>query len=185
MSVTAVPNRHGSAVITLPSDTQYLVTRLFDAPAALIFKAFTTPELVKRWWGFETSEWPVCEIDLRVGGRWRFVIRDRVMEVGFHGEYLEIDAPRRLVNTEVYEGVPDTKPEEISPAEWAALGEWAGGGDYPVLDMTLEEADGVTTMKLLATHASREVRDAILESGMETGMQVSYDRLEDLVRQAA
>jgi uncharacterized protein YndB with AHSA1/START domain len=89
------------------------------------------------------------------------------------------------VNTEMYEGVPDTKPEEISPAEWAALAEWAGRGDYPVLDMTLEEVDGVTTMKLLATHTSREVRDAILESGMETGMQVSYDRLEDLVRQAA
>lgn len=185
MSSTAIPNRHGSAVITLPSDTQYLVTRLFDAPAALVFQAFTTPELVKRWWGFEGVEWLACEIDLRVGGRWRFVVRSEGMEVGFHGEYLEIDAPRRLVNTEIYEGVPDAKPGEISPEEWTALEEWAEGGDAPVLDMTLEEADGVTTMKLLATHASREVRDAILESGMETGMQVSYDRLEDLVRHAA
>ena len=65
---SAVSNRHGSAVVTLPSDTEILITRLFDAPAELVFKAYTTPELVKRWWGFETSEWLVCDVDLRVGG---------------------------------------------------------------------------------------------------------------------
>jgi uncharacterized protein YndB with AHSA1/START domain len=158
-----VRNRHGSAVVTLPSDTEMLITRSFDAPAELVFKAWTTPELVKRWWGFETSEWLVCEIDLREGGQWRYVIRDRDMEVGFHGEYREIRRPHRLVSTEVYEGYPE-------------------GGSLNT--MTLEEVDGVTTMTTLVQHEKPEHRDAQLASGMEEGMQVSYDRLEDLVRQA-
>jgi uncharacterized protein YndB with AHSA1/START domain len=160
-----VRNRHGSAVITLPSDTEYLITRVFDAPADMIFRAHTTPELVKRWWGFGTSEWLVCDIDLRVGGQWRYVIREHEMEVGFHGEFKEIAAPHRLVFTEMFEGIPDPGPDA-----------------YPVNIMTLDEVDGVTTMTLLAQHASKDVRDGILASGMEGGMQVSYDRLEDLAR---
>lgn len=159
-----VSNRHGSAVITLPSDTEILITRAFDAPAELVFQALTTPELVKRWWGFETSEWLVCEIDLRVGGQWRHVIRERDMEVAFHGEYREIDAPRRLVTTEVYEGFPDPDAGSLNT-------------------VTLDEVDGVTTMTVLVQHQSQEHRDAQLASGMEGGMQVSYDRLEDLLRQ--
>jgi uncharacterized protein YndB with AHSA1/START domain len=160
-------NRHGSAVITLPSDTEMLITRVFDAPAELIFHAWTTPELVKQWWGFETSEWLVCEIDLRVGGTWRFVARERDMEVGFHGEYREIDRPHRLVSTEVYEGVYEGAP---SPEELGSVN-----------TMTLDEVDGVTTMTTLVQYPSQEIRDTVLESGMESGMQVSYDRLEDLV----
>jgi len=154
-------NRHGSAVITLPSDTEILITRVFDAPADLVFKALTTPELVKRWWGFETSEWLVCEVDLHEGGQWRFVIRDRDMEVGFHGEYREIARPHRLVSTEVYEGFPDGSSLNI---------------------MTLDEVDGVTTMTTLVQHSCQEHRDGQIASGMESGMQVSYNRLEDLVR---
>jgi uncharacterized protein YndB with AHSA1/START domain len=154
--------RHGSAEIALPSDTEILITRRFDAPAPLVFEALTTPSLVQRWWGFETSEWLVCEIDLRVGGAWRYVIRDGGMEVGFHGEYLELDAPHRLVSTEVFEGFPD-----------------AGS----INTVTLAEADGVTTMTTLIKHELPEHRDGQLASGMESGMQVSYDRLEDLVRQ--
>ena len=162
-------NRHGSAVITLPSDTEYLITRVFDAPAELIFRAHTTPELVKRWWGFETTEWLVCEIDLRVGGQWRFVTREADgTEVGFHGEYREIAGPNRLVYTEMYEGVPDP-----------------GAENYPLNTMTLEEADGVTTMTVLVQHSSQEERDMILATGMESGMQIAYDRMEDLVRQPA
>ncbi len=165
-SNNTVSDRHGSAVITLPSDTEILITRVFDAPADLIFKAWTTPELVKRWWGFDTSEWLVCDIDLRKGGQWRYVIRDDEMEVGFHGEYREIAGPHRLVSTEVYEGFPDP--------------------DGAALDtMTLDEVEGVTTMTVLVQHSCQEHRDAHLASGMESGMQVSYDRLEDLVRQAA
>ncbi len=159
-------NRHGSAVITLPSDTEVLVTRAFDAPADLVFTALTTPELVKRWWGYETSEWLVCDIDLRVGGAWRYVIREQDMEVGFHGEYREIDGPHRLVWTEIYEGIPDPGPDGAA-----------------VNVTTLEEDNGVTTMTTLTQMPSQESRDAMLATGMESGMQVSYDRLEDLVRQ--
>lgn len=157
---STAPDRHGSAVVTLPSDTQILITRVFDAPAALIFRAWTTPELVKRWWGFATSEWLVCDIDLRVGGEWRFLIRERGMEVGFHGEYREIDRPLRLVSTEVYEGFPDGEALNT---------------------ITLEEAGGVTTMRTLVQHSCKEHRDAHINSGMEGGMQVSMDRLEEVV----
>jgi uncharacterized protein YndB with AHSA1/START domain len=155
-------SRHGSAVVTTPSDTEILITRQFDAPAALIFRTWTEPELVKRWWGFDTGVWQVCDIDLRVGGTWRWVVIDRGMEVGFHGEYREIDAPHRLVSTEVYEGFPDAEA---------------------VNTVTLEEVDGVTTLTTLVQHSSKEHRDGHLESGMEGGMQVSMDRMEDLVRE--
>jgi uncharacterized protein YndB with AHSA1/START domain len=154
-------NRHGSAVITFPSDTEYLVTRVFDAPAELVFRAYTTPELVRRWWGYESDPMTVCEIDLRVGGQWRFVADHEGMEVAFHGEYREIDPPHGLVSTEIYEGDPTGTP---------ALN-----------ILTLEEADGVTTMTLLSQLPSKEVRDMIIATGMEHGMQVSYNRLEDIV----
>ena len=163
--MTAKIDRHGSAEVTLPSDTEYLITRVFDASADAIFRALTTPELVKRWWGFETSEWLVCDIDLRVGGKWRFVIKDRGMEVGFNGEYVELDGPHHMVHTEAYEGAPDAPPG--------------------VLTTTLEEVDGVTTMTVLCRYPSKEIRDIVIDSGMESGMQVSYDRLEDLVRAGA
>ena len=158
-------DRHGSAVITLPADTDIVVTRVFDAPAEKVFDAYTTPELVRRWWGFETSEWLVCEVDLRVGGTWRYVTREEAgFEVGFHGEFLEIERPHLLVSTEVYEGAPD--PE----------------GAVAVNTLTLEEVDGVTTLTVLGRYPSKEIRDMVIESGMEHGMQISYNRLEDIVR---
>jgi uncharacterized protein YndB with AHSA1/START domain len=162
--MTTVRDRHGSAVVTLPNDTEIVITRSFDAPAELVFRAYTTPDLVRRWWGFETSEWLVCDIDLRVGGSWRYVTREQTpegpFEVGFHGEYREIAAPHRLVSTEVFEGMPDA----------AAL-------DTVVFD----EVDGVTTMTMTVTHSCQEHRDGHIASGMEGGMQVSMDRLEDVV----
>lgn len=158
--------RHGSATVVLPSDTTILITRSFDAPAALIFRTLTEPELVTRWWGFEDAQWEVCEIDLRVGGTWRYVVRqpcesepDR--EVAFHGEYRELDPPHRLVSTEVFEGVPEGEA---------------------VVSTTLDEVDGVTTMRVLVQHTCKEHRDGHVESGMEVGMQVSYNRIEDLLR---
>jgi uncharacterized protein YndB with AHSA1/START domain len=157
-------DRHGSAVVTTPNDTDILIVRDFDAPPELIFRTWTEPELVKRWWGFETGVWQVCEIDLRVGGTWRWVVMEGDMEVGFHGEYREIDAPRRLVTTEIFEGAPDS---------------------VGVNTMTLEEHDGVTTLRTVAHYPSKEVRDAVIESGMERGLQVSYDRMEDLARELA
>jgi uncharacterized protein YndB with AHSA1/START domain len=154
-------NRHGSATVTLPSDREILITRRFDAPAALVFKAYTTPELVKRWWGFDSSEWLVCDIDLRPGGAWRYVTREEGgVEVGFHGEYREIEAPHRIVTTEVYEGFPDA----------AALD-----------TVTFEERDGVTTMTINVLHTTQEHRDGHIASGMEGGLQVSMNRLEDVV----
>ncbi len=162
--MSTVSNRHGSAVVTLPSDTEILITRSFDAPADLVFTAMTTPELVQRWWGFDTSVWEVCDIDLRVDGQWRYVVREGDMEVGFHGEYREIERPHRLVSTEIYEGFPDGEALNT---------------------VTLDERDGVTTVTTLVQHTSQEHRDAHIGSGMEGGMQVSFDRLEELLRELA
>lgn len=170
MTAKPATDRHGSAVVTTPSDTEILITRQFDAPAELLFRAYTTPELVRRWWGFGTSEWKVCEIDLRVGGSWRYVIADDGFEVGFHGTYEEIDPPGRIVHTEVYEGFPGASDDDDGAAR---------------VVVTFDEVDGVTTMSSLVQHQAREHRDAHLASGMEAGMQVSYDRMEDLVRQAS
>ena len=154
-------SRHGSAVITMPSDTEILITRVFDAPAELVFRALTTPELVKRWWGGDRGVVTIADIDLRVGGGWRYVMTaNRGFEVAFHGEYREIDRPHRLVSTDVFEGFPDA----------AAL-----------TTVTLDEIGGTTTMTNLVSHERKEHRDMHIESGMEGGMQAAYDCLEDLV----
>jgi uncharacterized protein YndB with AHSA1/START domain len=163
-----VGNRHGTAVVTRPSDTELRVVRVFDAPAALLFKAWTTPELVKRWWGYETSEWIQCDVDLRVGGTWRWVIKENGFEVAFRGVYKEISPPHRLVNTELYEGVPGATDD-----------------DAALVTTTFDEVDGVTTLTQVSQFAQKEHLDAAVESGMEGGIQVSFDRLEDVVRAEA
>ena len=156
-------NRHGTAVISLPSDREIAVTRVFDAPARLVFDAWTTPDLVRRWWGWGTSPMIVCEIDLRVGGSWRFVTREPGgVELGWHGVYREIVPARRLVSTEVFEGHPDAES---------------------VNTLTFAEHDAVTTLTITIRHASVERRDGHISSGMEAGLQVSLDRLEELVVQ--
>jgi uncharacterized protein YndB with AHSA1/START domain len=156
-------NRHGSALVTLPSDDEILITRVFDAPAELVFDAWTTPDLVKRWWAGDRGEVTDAAIDLRIGGRWRWVMRAHGgFEVAFSGVYREIDRPYRLVKTEVFELVPDA--EAVSTT-------------------TFDESDGVTTMKILARYPSREHRDAAIASGMEDGVQTSFNELEELVRQ--
>jgi uncharacterized protein YndB with AHSA1/START domain len=158
-------NRYGSATVALPSDREILITRRFDAPARLLFKAWTTPELVKQWWGFDTAEWLVCDIDLREGGRWRYLVREADgVEVGFHGEFRVLDPPHRIVSTEVFEGFSDPDPEAGS-----------------LNTVVFEERAGATTMTITVVHKSREHRDAHVASGMESGMQVSMNRLEDVV----
>jgi uncharacterized protein YndB with AHSA1/START domain len=148
----------GSAKVTLPSDDQILITREFDAPRDLVFKAWTTPELVARWWSGERGKVTSVDIDLRVGGTWRYVMEaNEGFEVAFHGEYQEIVAGERLVNTEVYEGMPDA----------AALN-----------TLTLTEEDGRTQLQVLVQHTSKEHRDGHINSGMEDGMQEAMDRLE-------
>jgi uncharacterized protein YndB with AHSA1/START domain len=158
----------GTATVTLPSDTQILITREFGAPKHLVYKAFTTPELVKRWWSGERGEVTTAEIDLRVGGRWRYAMNaNEGFEVAFHGEYREIVPNERLVSTEVFEGMP---------AEESAGGEELG----TVNTATFTEVDGRTRLEVLVDCPSKEVRDMIIGSGMEGGMQESYDRLEQV-----
>src|ERR687895_1238774 len=106
-----------TATVTLPTDEQILITREFDAPKHLVYKAWTTPELVKRWWHAKRGEATIAEIDLRVGGKWRYVmITNDGFEVGFHGEYREIVPNERIVSTEVYEGMPEGVDAEAQAA---------------------------------------------------------------------
>jgi uncharacterized protein YndB with AHSA1/START domain len=150
----------GTATVTLPTDEQILITREFDAPKELVYKAFTTPELVKRWWSAKRGEVTTAEIDLRVGGRWRYVmVADGGFEVGFHGEYREIVPNERIVSTEVYEGYPDEEAVNIA---------------------TFTEVDGRTTLTILVQHTSKEARDAHIDSGMEAGLQDALDLLEQV-----
>jgi len=153
----------GSATVTLPTDRQILITREFDAPRHLVYKAWTTPELVKRWWHANRGQVTIAEIDLRVGGTWRYVsVTESGMEVAFHGEYREIVPNERLVSTEVYEGIPDAE-------QHAALN-----------TLTLTERDGRTLLTVLVEHPTREGRDAHINSGMEPGMQDALDLLEQV-----
>ena len=150
----------GTATVTLPTDDQILITREFDAPRHLVYRAWTTPELVKRWWSGGHGEVTIAEIDLRVGGGWRWVMIAREgFEVGFHGEYREIVPDERIISTEVYEGMP----------EGEALN-----------TLTLSEADGRTTLSILVQHSCKEHRDGHINSGMEAGMQKSMDLLEQV-----
>jgi uncharacterized protein YndB with AHSA1/START domain len=153
----------GTATVTLPSDEQILITREFDAPRHLVYKAWTTPELVKRWWSGNQGEMTVAEIDLRVGGRWRYVmVAHGGFEVAFHGEYREIVPDERIVSTQVFEmpGAPE--------------------GEGALNIVTFTEVDGRTVLSLLVQTASRQERDAIMASGMEVGMQEQLDLLEQL-----
>jgi uncharacterized protein YndB with AHSA1/START domain len=154
----------GTAKVTLPADDQILITREFDAPKHLVYKAWTTPELVKRWWHANRGEVTSAEIDLRVGGRWRYVGESPDGRgVAFHGEYREIVPNERIVSTEAYEGAPD-------PDAKATLN-----------TLTLAEVDdGRTLLTVLVQAPSKEVRDAIIDSGMEAGMQDAMDLLEQV-----
>ncbi|WP_322780139.1 SRPBCC family protein [Frankia sp. Cas4] len=150
----------GTAVVTLPTDTQILITREFDAPRNLVYQAWTTPALVKRWWAAARGEVTVADIDLRVGGSWRWVmVTNGGFEVAFHGEYREIIPNERIVSTEVYEGVPEAAA---------------------VTTMTFTEQDGRTTFTLLVQHKTQEHRDGHINSGMESGMQTAMDLLEQV-----
>jgi uncharacterized protein YndB with AHSA1/START domain len=151
------------ATVTLPSDRQILITREFDAPKESVWKAWTTPELVRRWWHANRGDMTVCEIDLRVGGTWRYVmVTPQGFEVGFHGEYREIEPFERLVSTEAYEGIPDADAHAA------------------VDTLTLIEIGDRTLMTVLVEHPTKEGRDMHIESGMEDGMQDALDLLEEL-----
>jgi uncharacterized protein YndB with AHSA1/START domain len=150
-----------SAVVTLPTDTQILITREFDAPRHLVYRAWTTPEFIRQWWSACRGEVTVAEVDLRVGGRWRYaMIAHGEFEVAFHGEFRELTPNERIVRTEIYEAFPD-----------------AGA----LSTETFTEADGRTTLTVLVDHERKEHRDAHVQSGMEDGLQDALDLLEEIV----
>jgi uncharacterized protein YndB with AHSA1/START domain len=156
----------GSATVTLPTEDQILITREFDAPRHLVFKAWTTPELVKRWWTAKRGEATAAEIDLRVGGKWRYaMVTPDGVEVAFRGEYREIVPNERIVSTELYEGVPEGVSEEDATT---------------VNTATFSEVDGRTTVTILVQAPNRVTRDAIIDSGMEAGLQDALDLLEEV-----
>ena len=158
--MTAVA-KNATAKVTLPADEQILITREFNAPRHLVYRAWTTPELVRQWWTARRGSMTIVEIDLRVGGQWRYVMTaTQGFEVGFHGEYREIVENQRIVSTEVYEGAPDA----------------------PALNtITFEEHEGRTMMTILVEHANRENRDMHVNSGMEDGLQDAFELLEQTV----
>jgi uncharacterized protein YndB with AHSA1/START domain len=154
----------GTFTVTTPSDREIRMTRLFDAPRALVFEAMTRPEHIRNWWGNlgEGYSVPVCEVDLRVGGKWRFVNRTPTgEEAAFYGEYREVRPPDRVVFTEIFEPFPDA---------------------VSVVTSTLTEEDGRTRMTATVEYPTREIRDMVRATGMERGAALSYDRLEDVAR---
>ena len=157
----AAQTSSGKATVTLPTDTQILITREFDAPAHLVYRACTEPELVRRWWSGQRGEMTVCEIDLRVGGQWRYAMTADSSgdEVVFYGEYREIVPNERIVNTEVFAPFPN---------------------DGALTTMMLDEHDGRTTLTTLVEHQTAEARDMHINSGMEGGMNESFDKLEQV-----
>jgi uncharacterized protein YndB with AHSA1/START domain len=149
-----------SAIVTLPTDEQILVTREFDAPAHLVYEAYTRPEHIRRWWHAKRGEIIVVEVDLRVGGRWRYVmVTPDGFEVAFHGEFHEIVPDERIVSTEVFERMPDAEALDTA---------------------TFTEVDGRTTLTILTQLKTKAHRDAYIESGMEDGLQDALDLLEEL-----
>ena len=147
--------------VTTPSDTEIHFTRLFSAPRHLVFEAMSTPEHIRRWWGNLGDGYsvPVCEVDLRVGGKWRFINKHPKGEAEFYGEYLELDPPGRIVFTEIYAPFPDA-PSTVTA--------------------TLTDENGKTRLVATSKYPSQMVRDMVLQTGMEKGAAKSYDRLDDV-----
>ena len=149
------------ATISYPSDTELVITREFNAPRALVLDAITKPEHVREWYGMAEDGMKVCEIDFRVGGKWHYVLSAPGEEdISFSGEYLSIDLPDGFTSTESFDNMP--------------------GATY-LARITLTENDGVTTLQSHLTYPSREWRDGHVESGMEYGMNISYNRLDELL----
>ena len=165
MAVSHAGNSDTFKVLTR-SDNEIVLTRLFDAPRHLVFEAMTKPEHIRRWWGNLGDGYsvPICEVDLRVGGAWRFVNRHPNGEAEFYGVYREIAPPDRLVFTEIYAPFPDGES---------------------VVSAVFTEESGKTRMTATCSYPSKDVRDMVLNSGMEKGAAKSYDRLDEVARELA
>jgi uncharacterized protein YndB with AHSA1/START domain len=150
----------GTLKVTLPSEREIVLTRVFDAPRHMIYDAWTKPELLKRWFGPLGWSLVVCEVDLKVGGKWRFGLRGPDgKEMGMRGVYRELVPPERDVHTESFDDFP---------------------GESLVTGVLLE-VDGKTTMTATILYPSQEVRDAVLKSGIEHGAAETYDRLAEML----
>jgi uncharacterized protein YndB with AHSA1/START domain len=148
------------ALVTLPRDDQILITREFAAPRALVYRAYTTPELVAQWWHADRGTIDSIEIDLRVGGRWRYAMTAKGgFPVVFHGEYLEIVPEARIVSTEVFEGMPEAAATST---------------------VTFTDSPPGTTLAILVQHKNRANRDVHLHSGMEDGLHEAMDHLDEV-----
>jgi uncharacterized protein YndB with AHSA1/START domain len=163
MAVSSAANSE-TFEVTTPGECEIRMTRLFDAPRHLVFEAMSRPEHIRQWWGRlgEGYSVPVCEVDLRPGGAWRFVNRHPNGEAGFHGVYREITPPERVVFTEIFDPFPDAES---------------------VVTAVLTEENGKTRLTVNCVYPSREVRDIVLGTGMANGAAISYDRLEEVARE--
>jgi uncharacterized protein YndB with AHSA1/START domain len=148
--------------VTTPSETEVVVTRQFDAPRAMVFDALTKPDLLRRWYCPEGWSIDVCDIDLTVGGKWRFVLRrPDGKAIGQKGVYQEIVRPERIVNTESWE-------------------DWDPGETY--VTVMLSERAGKTTLTSTMRFPSREVRDIIVKNGLDKNLNQTYDKLAEVLR---
>jgi uncharacterized protein YndB with AHSA1/START domain len=162
MTPTTGANR-ARAKVTLPSDDELLITREFDAEPHLVYRAWTTPELVARWWHADRGSVTSIDIDLRVGGRWRYVmVASGGFEVAFHGEYREIVPDQRLVDTEVFEGAPT---------------------DEALTTTTFTDLGGRTRVDILVRHAGKQARDMHIASGMEDGLQRALALMDEVLNE--
>jgi len=164
-----MPTTIDKAQVTLPSDREVKVGRSFRAPRALVYRAYTEPEIVRRWLlGPPGWSMPVCEMDVRVGGRyrWRWRSDENGSEFGFSGTFREVQAPSRLVHTEVYDAgtVGDNYP-----------------GNEAIVTVTFTEEGGTTTMTTLVDFGSKHARDAAIATGMTDGMEQSYQLLDAML----
>ena len=147
--------------LTLPSDREILMTRKFEAPREIVWEAITDPDLIPRWWGFARDATEVKKMDVRKGGQWQFITRTSGGEVvDFHGEYREVKRPEKLVYTFLF--------GDMEPGEG-------------FVEITLVEQDGVTELRDRGYFNSKEERDAVIASGMESGARETYERLSELV----
>ncbi len=155
---------HTQGTLTLPTDLEIEMKRAFRAPAALLFDVWTKPEHVRRWYGVRSTTVTVCEIDLRVGGAWRWVVeKPNGFAIAFSGVFREIEPPRRLQRTEIFEGMP---------------------GEGCLVTISFDESDGLTTLTMNMRFASRRERDMTLQSGMESGVQECYANIDKLIAEA-
>jgi uncharacterized protein YndB with AHSA1/START domain len=149
------------STLTLPSDRELVMTRAFNAPAPILFDMWTKPEHVRKWYGVRSTTVTVCDIDLRIGGAWRWVVTTpQGMEIAFSGVFREIDPPRRLQRTEIFEAMP---------------------GPGAIVTLTFDENDGQTTFTMHMLFENKQHRDICLRSGMDVGVRECFQKIDELI----